>query len=110
MPEDRGRDAHYWTPTGWVEAVTCLRLHQNVACRFPALRSSGVGSQHYESLQRRVWQPQSWSEQWDPLLEPIEGGPGEVPACQAAAKSHLRPVRLTEPGTLCSARMFPATP
>jgi len=46
MPEDRGRDAHCWTPTGWAEAVACLRLPQNVACRFPALRSSGVGSQH----------------------------------------------------------------
>ena len=44
--EDRGRDAHCWTPTGWAEAVACLRLPQNVACRFPALRSSGVGSQH----------------------------------------------------------------
>src|SRR5215467_15475666 len=32
--------------TGWAEAVACLRLPQNVACRFPALRSSGVGSQH----------------------------------------------------------------
>src|SRR6516162_2019400 len=46
MGEDRGRDAHCWTPTGWAEAVACLRLPQNVACRFPALRSSGVGSQH----------------------------------------------------------------
>src|SRR6516165_3344940 len=95
--EDRGRDAHCWTPTGWAEAVACLRLPQNVACRFPALRSSGAGSQHYESLQRPVGQPQSWSEQRDPLLEPSEGGPGKVAACPAAATEHLPPVTLDEP-------------
>src|ERR1700757_1765083 len=83
--------------TGWAEAVACLRLPQNVACRFPALRSSGVGSQHYESLQRPVGQPQSWSEQRDPLLEPNEGGPGKVAACPAAATEHLAPVTLDEP-------------
>ena len=95
--EDRGRDVHCWTPTGWAEAVACLRLPQNVACRFPALRSSGAGSQHYESLQRPVGQPQSWSEQRDPLLEPSEGGPGKVAACPAAATEHLPPVTLDEP-------------
>src|SRR5215218_9762186 len=83
--------------TGWAEAVARLRLPQNVACRFPALRSSGVDSQHYESLQRPVGQPQSWSEQRDPLLEPIEGGPGKVAACPAAATEHLTPVTLDEP-------------
>src|SRR3954452_17470591 len=82
---------------GWAEAVACLRLPQNVACRFPALRSSGVGSQHYESLQRPVGQPQSWSEQRDPLLEPIESGPGKVAACPAAATEHLAPVTLDDP-------------
>ena len=35
------------TPTGWAEAVTRLRLPQNVACGFPALRSSGIGSQPF---------------------------------------------------------------
>jgi hypothetical protein len=33
-------------PTGSPEAVTRLRLPQNAACGFPALRSSEVGSQH----------------------------------------------------------------
>src|SRR3954451_18063657 len=94
---DGGREPGYPAPTGWAEAVACLRLPQNVACRFPALRSSGVGSQHYESLQRPVGQPQSWSEQRDPLLEPIEGGPGKVAACPAAATEHLAPVALDEP-------------
>src|SRR3954452_19603700 len=44
------RDGHCWPPTGWAEAVACLRLPQNVACRFPALRSSGVGSQHLSAI------------------------------------------------------------
>ena len=48
--EDRGRDAHCWTPTGSPEAVARPRFPQNVACRFPALRSSEDGSQHGESL------------------------------------------------------------
>src|SRR3954449_6643561 len=61
------------------------------------IRSSGVDSQHYESLQRPVGQPQSWSEQRDPLLEPVEGGPGKVAACPAAATEHLAPVTLDEP-------------
>src|SRR5215218_5426885 len=92
-----GREPSYPGPTGWAEAVARLRLPQNVACRFPALRSSGVDSQHYESLQRPVGQPQSWSEQRDPLLEPIEGGPGKVAACPTAAAEHLAPVTLDEP-------------
>ena len=33
------------------EAVTHLRLPQNVACGFPALRSSKVASQHSDKLQ-----------------------------------------------------------
>src|SRR3954466_1093258 len=95
--DDGGREPGYPGPTGWAEAVARLRLPQNVACRFPALRSSGVDSQHYESLQRPVGQPQSWSEQRDPLLEPVEGGPGKVAACPAAATEHLAPVTLDEP-------------
>src|SRR6516225_11501844 len=41
----RGRDAHYWAPTGSPEAVARLRFPQNVACGFPAPRSSVVVSQ-----------------------------------------------------------------
>src|SRR4029077_13331507 len=38
------------------------RLPQNVACRFPALRSSEVASQRGDSLQLRVTEIQLWSE------------------------------------------------
>jgi hypothetical protein len=42
----RGRDASYLAPpTGSPEAVARPRLPQNVACGFPAPRSSAVGSQ-----------------------------------------------------------------
>ena len=42
--------------TGWPEAVTRLRLPRNVACGFPALRSSEVGLQRGDSLQLPVWE------------------------------------------------------
>src|ERR1019366_6889421 len=59
---DCGRDVHYWTPTGSPEAVARLRFPQNVACGFPAPRSSAVDSQlHRESLQRPVRELQFWS-------------------------------------------------
>ena len=38
------------------EAVARLRLPQNVACGFPALRSSKIGSQHCDRLQLPVWE------------------------------------------------------
>src|SRR5580692_4844971 len=41
----RGRDGHCWPPTGSPEAIARPRLPQNVACGFPAPRSSAVGSQ-----------------------------------------------------------------
>jgi hypothetical protein len=37
--------------TGSPEAIARLRFPQNVACGFPAPRSSTVGSQHREALQ-----------------------------------------------------------
>src|SRR4051812_4677990 len=40
-----GRGAGYPAPTGSPEAVACLRFPQNVACGFPAPRSSAVASQ-----------------------------------------------------------------
>ena len=49
-------------PTGWPEAVARLRLPQNVACGFTALRSSAVDSQHRKSLQLRVTEAQLWSQ------------------------------------------------
>ena len=47
-------------PTGSPEAVARLRLPQNVACGFTALRSSTVASQHCKSLQLRMWEAQLW--------------------------------------------------
>jgi len=47
-------------PTGSPEAVARLRLPQNVACGFAALRSSTVDSQHCKSLQLRIWEAQLW--------------------------------------------------
>jgi hypothetical protein len=47
--------------TGWPEAVARLRLPQNVACGFAALRSSEVASQYGDSLQLPVGEIQLWS-------------------------------------------------
>jgi hypothetical protein len=41
----RGSDEDFSSPTGSPEAVTRPRLPRNVACEFPAPRSSAVGSQ-----------------------------------------------------------------
>jgi hypothetical protein len=58
-----GRDARFIArPTGSPEAVARLRLPQNVACGFTALRSSAVDSQHCKSLQLRVREAQLWSQ------------------------------------------------
>src|ERR1700757_2074602 len=93
----RGRDGDCSPPTGSSEAVARPRLPQNVACGFPALRSSNVGSQCHESLQRLMRQPQLWSQQRGPLLEAIEVRPGEVAARPATATKHLAPVTLDGP-------------
>src|SRR5690349_24379265 len=87
----RGRGPGYPGPTGSSEAVTRLRLPQNVVCGSPALRSSGIVSQHCKSLQRPIGQPQLWLQQRDPLFEPVEVSPGEVTACPTAAAKHLAP-------------------
>ena len=51
QPLSIGIGGHLATPpTGSPEAVARPRLPQNVACRFPALRSSEVGSQHSDRL------------------------------------------------------------
>ncbi len=47
--------------TGWPEAVAHLRLPQNVACGFPALRSSETDSQHSEGLELPIRKGQLWS-------------------------------------------------
>src|SRR5713226_10171783 len=43
--DGRGRDEDFSSPTGSPKAVARPRLPQNVACGFPAPRSSAVGSQ-----------------------------------------------------------------
>jgi len=58
----RGRDEDFSPPTGSPEAVAHLRFPQNVACGFPAPRSSALDSQlHSEGLQRPVGKLQFWS-------------------------------------------------
>jgi hypothetical protein len=52
IDRDRGRLAT--PPTGSLEAVARLQFPQNVACGFPALRSSAGVSQHCKSLQLRI--------------------------------------------------------
>ncbi len=49
------------TKVGLLEAVTRLRLPQNVACGLPILRSSERASQHRECLKLPVWQGRTWS-------------------------------------------------
>ena len=84
--------------TGSPEAVTRPRFPQNVACGFPAPRSSTVDLQHRECLHLPVRETQFGSQQRRPLFDLVEGGPGEVsvgrtckaqpaqiPACAASA-------------------------
>jgi hypothetical protein len=101
----RGRDASYLAPTGSPEAVTRLRLPQNVACGFTAPRSSAVDSQHCQHLQFPVWETQFWFQQRSPLFDLVEGIPGEATACPAAAAQHLSPVTFdTAPGSSLQAK------
>src|SRR5437879_12657300 len=67
------------------------RLPQNVACRFPALRSSEVASQRGDSLQLRVREIQLWSQQRKPLLDLLELLPPDLPLPTPSAQ-HLAPV------------------
>src|SRR5216683_3547674 len=72
------------------------RLPQNVACRFPALRSSEVASQRGDSLQLRVREIQLWSHYWKPLLDLLELLPPDLPLPTPAAQ-HLAPVTFHGP-------------
>src|SRR5712691_11540290 len=82
--------------TGWPGAVTRPRLPQNVACSFPALRSSEGASQRRESLQLPVREIQLWSQQWKPLLDSVERRPPNL-AFPAPAAQHLAPVAFHSP-------------
>src|ERR1700730_4236480 len=90
----------YWIAVGTVIAdcppggrgrSPAPRLPQNVACRFPALRSSEVASQHGDSLQLRVREIQLWSQQRKPLLKLLEVVPTDLPLPTPAAQ-HFAPV------------------
>jgi hypothetical protein len=59
VPKDLNRGSVF-TPTGSPGATNRPRLPQNVACRFPALRSSTVDSQHSMALQLHIGQPELW--------------------------------------------------
>ena len=96
-PEDRGRDAHCWTPTGSPGAVTRLRFPQNVACGSPALRSSEVDLQHCESLQLAIREVQFRSQQRGPFFDLAKDLPGQVTAGPATAAQHLTPIPLDGP-------------
>src|SRR6516165_676581 len=87
----RGRDDPHGSPTGWPKAVTCLRLPQNPACRFPALGSSEVDSQYGDSLQLFIGVMQLRSKQWELFLDPLKLLPTNrtVPAPTA---QHFAPV------------------
>src|SRR5579862_1498699 len=89
----RGRDSGCPLPTGWPGAVVRPRLPQNVACGFPALRSSEVASQHRDSLQLPVGEIQLWSQQRKLLLNPLETRPPNHPFPTPAAQ-HFAPVAL----------------
>jgi len=72
------------------------RLPQNVACRFPALRSSEVDSQRGDSLQLRVREIQLWSLQRKPLLDLLKLLPPDLPFPTPAAQ-HFAPVTFHGP-------------
>ena len=72
--------------------VTRPRLPQNVACRFPALRSSEVGSQRCsESLQHSIGEMQLRLQQREPVLDLLKFRPVDR-AFPAPAAQHLAPV------------------
>src|SRR3989442_10484658 len=96
-------------PPGGRRRLPAPRLPQNVACRFPALRSSEVASQRGDSLQLRVREIQLWSQQRKPLLDLLELLPPDLPLPTPAAQ-HFAPVTFHGPMHRCKARMFPAMP
>src|SRR5437879_10947113 len=92
----RGRDDHAERPLGGRGRLPAPRLPQNVACRFPALRSSEGASQHGDSLQLRVREIQLWSHQWKPLLDLLELLPQDLPFPTPTAE-HDAPATFHDP-------------
>src|ERR1039457_701226 len=83
-------------PPGGRGRLPAPRLPQNVACRFPALRSSEGASQHGDSLQLRVREIQLWSHYWKPLLDLLELLPQDLTLPTPTAE-HNAPVTLYDP-------------
>src|SRR5439155_22893509 len=83
-------------PPGGRGRLPAPRLPQNVACRFPALRSSEVASQRGDSLQLRVREIQLWSQQRKPLLDLLKVIPPDLPFPTPAAQ-HFAPVSFHGP-------------
>ncbi len=79
--------------TGWPEAVTRPRLPQNVACGFPALRSSERASQHSECLELPVWHV---------LCQ------NDLPLLAGSALQHGRPDELVDRGPRCTSFHLPS--
>src|ERR1700745_1657026 len=94
--DDRGRDSHRWLPPGGRGRSPAPLFPQNVACRFPALRSSEGASQRGDSLQLRVREIQLWSHQRKPLLDLLKLLPPDLPAPTPAAQ-HSAPVTFHSP-------------
>jgi len=79
--------------TGWPEVVTRLRLPRNVACGFPALRSSEVNSQHGDGLQLLVRKIQPWLLRREPCIDLLELLPPNRPFRTPTAQ-HFAPAVL----------------
>src|SRR5216683_3547681 len=85
-----------WCPPGGRGRSPAPRLPQNVACRFPALRSSEGASQRGASLQLRGREIQIWSQQRKALLDLLELLPPDLPVPTPAAQ-HFAPVTFHGP-------------
>ena len=81
------------SPTGSPEAVTHLRLPQNVASGFPARRSSECDAQHSQRLQRPGRESPPRSLQRQSRLPPVEDLPRDTPWTASTAQP-LGPVPL----------------
>src|SRR5438876_5473158 len=92
----RGRDDHADRPPGGRGRLPAPRLPQNVACRFPALRSPEVASHRGDSLQLREREIQLWSQQRKPLLDLLKVIPPDLPFPTPAAQ-HFAPVTFHGP-------------
>ncbi len=99
----------FYLPTGSPEAATRLRLPQNVACGFPALRSSEIDSQHCDGLKLLIGKQKPWSHNRVTCFDRVEHSPWEI-ALAATAAQHLTPVALHRSGHSLQGTKVPAYP